>query len=146
MITYNHDDCRYKFSERRLINRWLRESALGEGYRLTDLNVVFCSARRLLEMNNQYLQHNYYTDILTFDYSDLVDTKTVAGELFIDIETVADNAEQYGATPLEEMHRILVHGVMHLCGQGDKTPSDAKAMRAKEEKYLAELRKLRSIL
>ncbi|MFR9503602.1 MAG: rRNA maturation RNase YbeY [Rikenellaceae bacterium] len=136
MIRYNVDSCKYNFSDRRRINRWLKESALAEGYDMGDINVIFCSSERLLEINHQYLQHDYYTDIITFDYSDL-DEGYISGDLFIDIETVADNATQYGATPLEEMHRILIHGVMHLCGQGDKTPPEAIEMRSKEDKYLA---------
>lgn len=103
-----------------------------------DINIIFCSADRLLEINREFLQHDYFTDIITFDYSDL-DEGYISGDLFIDIETVADNATQYDATPLEEMHRILIHGVMHLCGQGDKSPEDAIAMRAKENKYLKNL-------
>ncbi len=138
MIRYNHDSCSYTFKNRRLINRWLKESAQGEGYAMGEVNVIFCSAQRLLEINREFLSHDYYTDIITFDYSDL-DEGYISGDLFIDIETVADNAAQYGATPLEEMHRILVHGVMHLCGQGDKTPETSAQMRAKEDKYLARL-------
>ncbi len=139
MVRYYTQDCRYDLKQRRIINRWLKESAAAEGFRLADVNVIFCSSRHLLAMNNEYLQHNYYTDIITFDYSDLEEAKIIAGDLFIDIETVADNAAQYGATPIEEMHRILIHGVMHLCGQGDKSEQDAKDMRAKENLYLSRL-------
>ncbi|MFR9513085.1 MAG: rRNA maturation RNase YbeY [Rikenellaceae bacterium] len=136
MIRYNLDSCNYRFNNRRIINRWLKESAVAEGYAMGDVNIIFCSAARLLEINREFLQHDYYTDIITFDYSDLGEGY-ISGDLFIDVETVADNASQYGATPLDEMHRILVHGIMHLCGQGDKSPEDAVAMRAKEDKYLA---------
>ncbi len=139
MIRYNHDSCNYTFKNRRTINRWLKESASAEGYTMGELNIIFCSAERLLEINRQYLAHDYYTDIITFDYSSL-DEGYISGDLFIDVETVEDNAKQYGATPLDEMHRILVHGVMHLCGQGDKTPPEATEMRAKEERYLSLLR------
>lgn len=138
-ISYFHDGCAYKFTQRRLINRWLREVAESEGYKLTDLGVIFCSAERLLAMNKEFLQHDYFTDIITFDDSDLEVTRTVAGELYIDIETVADNARLYDTTPLREMHRILVHGVLHLCGQGDKAPDTAIEMRRKEDLYLAKL-------
>ncbi len=136
MIRYNHDSCKYRFEERRRINKWLKEAAATEGYSMGEINVIFCSAQRLLEINREYLQHDYFTDIITFDYSDL-EAGYISGDLFIDIETVEDNALQYGATPLAEMHRILVHGIMHLCGQGDKSPTAAKQMRAKEDKYLA---------
>ncbi|MFI3264041.1 MAG: rRNA maturation RNase YbeY [Rikenellaceae bacterium] len=138
MIRYNHDSCKYSFGNRRIINKWLKESAATEGFQMGDINIIFCSADRLLEINREFLQHDYFTDIITFDYSDL-DEGYISGDLFIDIETVADNATQYDATPLEEMHRILIHGVMHLCGQGDKSPEDAIAMRAKENKYLKNL-------
>ncbi len=139
MISYNLDSCAYRFGQRRIINRWLKESAAAEGYSIEQINVVFCSAERLLEINREFLQHDYYTDIITFDYSDL-ESGYISGELYIDVETVADNAALYGATPLEEMHRILVHGVMHLCGQGDKSPELSKQMRAKEDRYLAQLK------
>ncbi len=145
MIRYNHDSCRYSFGNRRIINRWLKESALSEGYALGDMNVIFCSSERLLQINREFLQHDYFTDIITFDYSDLEVMKYISGDLFIDIETVADNASQYGVSPLEEMHRVLVHGVMHLCGQGDKSPEDAAAMRAKENKYLAKLSQMQTL-
>lgn len=141
-IRYFHDQCNYRFVNRRVVNGWLRSVAQSEGYRLTDLGVIFCSAQRLLEMNREFLGHDYFTDIITFDDSDLEQSRTVAGELYIDIETVADNASLYDTTPLREMHRILAHGVLHLCGQGDKTPQDSADMRAKEERSLAQLDEL----
>ncbi len=118
------------------MNRWLREIALAEGYSLSDVGVVFCSSQELLAMNREFLQHDYFTDIITFDDSDLEIAKVICGELYIDVETVEDNAKIYGASPLREMHRILAHGVLHLCGQGDKSDVEAKEMRAKEEYYL----------
>ncbi len=135
-IHYHQDGCNYKFTQRRLINRWLREVAAQEGYGLDDVGVIFCSAERLLAMNREFLGHDYYTDIITFDSSDLDVQRYIAGELYIDIETVADNALQFDATPLREMHRIILHGVLHLCGQGDKSESEAPEMRRKEELYL----------
>ena len=95
-----------------------------------------CSAERLLEMNRQYLGHDYFTDVITFDYSDRRGTRTVAGDIFIDVETVADNARIYGATTLQEMRRVVVHGLLHLCGQRDKTPRTERQMHRKEDKYL----------
>lgn len=142
-IAYFNDDCNYRFGDRRRINAWLREVARSEGeYRITDLGIIFCSAERLLAMNKEFLQHDYFTDIITFDDSDLEVSRTVAGELYIDVDTVADNARLYDATPLREMHRILVHGVLHLCGQGDKTSETAVEMRVKENRYLELLDRL----
>ncbi|MFI3286496.1 MAG: rRNA maturation RNase YbeY [Rikenellaceae bacterium] len=139
MIRYNSNGCSYNLKQRRKINNWLKESSMAEGYKMGDVNIIFCSAEKLLQINQEYLQHDYFTDIITFDYSDLLVSKTISGELYIDVETVADNASQYGVDPLLEMYRILIHGIMHLCGQGDKTPADAKEMRRKEDKYLKTL-------
>ncbi len=137
-IIYNNNDTRYRFGNRRVINRWLKGVAQSEGYQLVDLGVIFCSSEQLLQINREFLAHDYYTDIITFDSSDLVEGY-VAGELYIDVETVSDNAKEFGTAELDEMHRVLVHGVLHLCGQGDKSEEDARQMRAKEDRYLAQL-------
>lgn len=137
MIRYYTDDCTYRLPAKRLTAQWLRDVARAEGYELGDVSYIFCSARRLLEMNRQFLGHDYYTDVITFDYSDRRGARTVAGDVFIDVETVADNARQYGASRLEEMRRVVVHGLLHLCGQKDKTPRTNRQMHRKEDKYLA---------
>ena len=90
-------------------------------------------------MNRRYLGHDYFTDIITFDDSDL-EAGIIAGDIYIDVETVADNAARYGSSPLDEMHRVMVHGVLHLCGQGDKTPDAERTMHELEDKYLEALR------
>ncbi len=137
-IRYYNDQTDYRFKNRRAINAWLKQIAKSEGYELVDLGVIFCSSERLLAMNKEFLQHDYFTDIITFDESELSEG-IVAGELYIDVDTVADNAAQYNSTALHEMHRILAHGVLHLTGQGDKNDMDAKEMRRKEELYLSML-------
>ena len=137
MIRYYTDDCTYRLPQKRLTAAWLRTVAEAEGYILGDVNYIFCSSQRLLDMNRQFLGHDYFTDVITFDYSDRRGTRIVSGDIFIDVETVADNARQYGATRLEEMRRVVVHGVLHLCGQKDKTPTANRQMHRKEDKYLA---------
>ena len=137
MVRYYTDDCAYRLPQKRLTAKWLRDVAWAEGYELGDVSYVFCSARRLLEMNRQFLGHDYYTDVITFDYSERRCTRVVAGDVFIDVETVADNARLYGATRLEEMRRVVVHGLLHLCGQRDKTPTANRQMHRKEDRYLA---------
>ena len=134
---YYTDDCSYRLPQKRLTAAWLRDAAAEEGYALGDVNYIFCSAARLLEMNRQFLGHDYFTDVITFDYSDRKGTRTVSGDIFIDVETVADNARRYGATTLGEMRRVVVHGLLHLCGQKDKTPRANAQMHRKEDKYLA---------
>ena len=136
-VRYYTDDCSYRLPQKRLTARWLGEVAEAEGYVLGDVNYIFCSARRLLEMNRQFLGHDYFTDVITFDYSDRKGTRIVSGDVFIDVETVADNARQYCATTLQEMRRVVVHGVLHLCGQKDKPPRANAQMHRKEDKYLA---------
>lgn len=135
-INYYTEDCHYRLPEKIRTRQWLCEVAREEGYRVGEVNYIFCSAKRLLAMNRQWLHHDYYTDVITFDYSDLTEQKMISGDIFIDIETVADNASQYGFTPLEEMRRVVVHGLLHLCGQGDKTPETEAQMHRKEDKYL----------
>lgn len=135
-VRYYNEDCRYVLPQKRRTTAWLRATAEAEGYALGDVNYIFCSAQRLLEMNRHYLGHDYYTDVITFDYSDRKGARTVSGDIFIDVETVADNARQYGATRLQEMRRVVVHGVLHLCGQKDKTPCTNAQMHRKEDKYL----------
>ena len=135
-VKYYTDDCSYRLPEKRRTAAWLKEVAEAEGYRLGDVNYIFCSAARLLEMNKEFLGHDYFTDIITFDYSDLKGRGVVSGDIFIDVETVADNARIYGATKLQEMRRVVVHGVLHLCGQKDKTPRANAQMHRKEDKYL----------
>ncbi|MDE7305248.1 MAG: rRNA maturation RNase YbeY [Alistipes sp.] len=137
MVRYYTDDCAYRLPQKRLTTAWLRDVARAEGYGLGDVNYIFCSARKLLEMNRQFLGHDYFTDVITFDYSDRRGARVVSGDIFIDVETVADNARLYGVSWLDEMRRVVVHGLLHLCGQGDKTPRTNRQMHRKEDKYLA---------
>lgn len=139
MIRYYNESCNYSLPKKRLTSAWLKSLAQQEGYALGEVNYIFCSAEHLLEMNRQFLGHDYFTDVITFDYSDRKVEKVVSGDVFIDVETVADNARIYGATKLHEMRRILAHGLLHLCGQKDKTPTAERQMHRKEDKYLAQL-------
>ena len=139
-VRYFTDDCTYRLPQKRLTARWLHEVAAGEGYALGDVTYIFCSAQRLLEMNRQYLGHDYFTDVITFDYSDLNGTRNISGDIFIDPYTVRSNAETIGTQPQEEMMRVIIHGVLHLCGHGDKTPEEERAMRALEDRSLAAYR------
>lgn len=99
-----------------------------------DLSFVFCSDAYLLEINKQYLKHNYYTDIITFDLS--VEPGVVSGEIYISVDRVKDNAQNFNASFKEELHRVIFHGALHLCGYKDKTESEEILMRKMEDKYL----------
>ena len=135
-VKYYTDDCSYRLPRKRLTAEWLRRVAEAEGYELGDVSYIFCAAQRLREMTRQYLGHDYFTDVITFDYSDRKGARVISGDIFIDVETVSDNARLYGFSTLQEMRRVVVHGVLHLCGQGDKTPRTNAQMHRKEDKYL----------
>lgn len=104
--------------------------------KLGELSVVFCSDEFLLNMNKEYLNHDYYTDIITFDY---VEEKTISGDLFISLDRVKENAEQFNTRFLKEVYRVVFHGTLHLCGYKDKTQEEQSIMRAKEDYYLNEV-------
>ena len=135
-INYYTQGCSYRYNGKRMTSRWIKQTIENEGLKPGNISVIFCSDPCLLEVNRQYLNHDYYTDIITFDYDDK-EQGIVSGDLFISVDTVADNAAQYGVTPREEMQRVIIHGVLHLCGYGDKTEPEAKTMREKENFYLA---------
>ena len=136
-INYHCQECNYRLKEKRAIREWLREVAQCEGgYSVGEINYIFCPSSLHRQMNIEFVGHDYFTDIITFDYSEL-DEGYISGDIYIDYQTVADNARIYGTTAEQEMRRIVVHGVLHLCGQGDKTPETEAVMHSKEDKYLA---------
>ena len=137
MVRYYNDSTTYRLRDKRKIAAWLKRVAQEEGYSLGDVNYIFCSSEVHRKMNIDFIGHDYFTDIITFDYSDLKGEGVVSGDIFIDVDTVADNARIYGATRRDEMLRVVVHGVLHLCGQKDKTPRAEKQMHRKEDKYIA---------
>lgn len=123
------------------LNQWVRQTIHNEGYKVGEIGYIFCSSDYHIDINRQYLGHDYHTDVITFDYSDLEGRKVVSGDIFIDPETVADNADLLGTNPEEEQLRVIIHGILHLCGYKDKSDSEAAQMRQKEDFYLARLPK-----
>jgi len=123
--------------DERRIARWIQAVAAGYGFSVGELNYIFCSDERELQVNRDFLGHDYYTDVITFDYST---PSAIAGDIFISLDTVRSNAEQVGVPFQDELHRIIIHGALHLTGQGDKTPETKAQMTAKEEAALAILR------
>jgi len=116
------------------IKAWLKDVAAKEGYQIGTLNYVFCNDEYILETNQQYLQHDYYTDIITFDYTE---RKKISGDLVVSIDTVKSNAEMLGVDENQELCRVIVHGVLHLCGYKDKEKAEELIMRDKENYYLS---------
>ncbi len=133
MISYNTDNVKMPALKRRATNAWIRAVAARYGKQVGDVAYIFCDDAKILEVNRQYLQHDYYTDIITFDYCE---GNTLHGDIFVSLDTVRSNAAEFGATFDNELHRILIHGILHLCGQADKTPEARAEMTRKENDAL----------
>ena len=134
MIRFGSDSIEMPALDERKIGRWIRAVAADYGFSVGNINYIFCSDERELAVNREFLGHDYYTDVITFDYS----TESVLnGDIFISLDTVRSNAEMVGATFDQELLRIIIHGVLHLTGQGDKTAETKVQMTEKEEKALA---------
>jgi rRNA maturation RNase YbeY len=123
----------FKLSQKRLIKNWLLDIAKQENMKIGDINIVFYNDEQLLNLNKQYLNHDTLTDIITFDYSE---EKTLHGDIFISTERVKENAQKYNCVFEEELRRVMVHGILHLCGYKDKQTNETKQMKQKEEKAL----------
>lgn len=119
------------------MRRWIEEVIRLEGYKAGEINYIFCSSEYHRQMNRDFLGHDYYTDVITFEERESrVEEGIVAGEVYIDVATVTDNAEIYNSLPVNEMRRVIVHGALHLCGHKDKSPWAEKQMRRLENRYL----------
>ncbi len=129
MISYHSEDIKFPDIKRREYSRWIKETASIYGKKVGEVAFIFCSDAHLLQINNEYLQHNYYTDIITFDYSE---KNWISGDIFISLDTVKSNAEKYRQTYKNELNRVMIHGILHLCGQKDKTPENRAEMTRKE--------------
>ncbi len=134
MISFFAADVTVPLKQRGLVKRWLSSLAEGRGLSIDRLHYIFCSDEYLLEMNKQYLQHDYYTDIITFPTLDQTDK--ISGECYISVDRVKDNASEIGVTFAQELRRVMAHGLLHLMGEDDKSVEDVKSMRQAEEDAL----------
>lgn len=119
------------------IRNWIKQVAALHGKRVGEISYIFCNDEKILEVNRQYLKHDYYTDIITFDYTE---GDRLSGDLFISLDTVRTNAEQFGQPYNTELHRVIIHGVLHLCGIDDKGPGEREIMEHNENEALSLLR------
>ena len=133
MVSYFLQDIDFVFKHKRLNNSWLKLVAESEIKKLGNINIIFCSDNYILDVNVKYLGHDYFTDIITFDYCE---KDILSGDLFISIDTVRDNAEFYKTEFNDELNRVIVHGLLHLIVYDDHTPEEQKIMREKENYYL----------
>lgn len=137
MINFYEEDANAYLRNRRAIKQWIKEVISSYKLSLGNISYIFCSDDYLLNINRQYLSHDYYTDVITFDYDE---NDIVSGDIFISVDTVKSNSEQYSVSYNCELYRVIIHGVLHLCGLKDKSPEDAKVMREAEEISLQLLR------
>ncbi|MCB9188483.1 MAG: rRNA maturation RNase YbeY [Flavobacteriales bacterium] len=133
MIYYHQQDISFNLRNRLAIRQWINNTIKTEGKKPSDITYIFCSDQYILDLNRSSLNHDYYTDIITFDYCE---AKEISGDLFISIDTVQDNAKSLGVNFIDELHRVMIHGVLHLCGYKDKSKKEAQTMREKEDYYL----------
>ncbi|HOE94156.1 MAG TPA: rRNA maturation RNase YbeY [Candidatus Cryptobacteroides sp.] len=134
MIKYFTEDVDFTFKGKSANNRWLRFVASSEVRKTGDVNIIFCSDTYLLDINLKYLGHDYFTDIITFDYCE---GDVLSGDLFISIDSVRENALTYKVDFLDELYRVMVHGILHLIGYKDESEEEQAQMRAKEDYYLS---------
>lgn len=138
MITYNSDGVRMPKIRRRDTSAWIKAVAATYGRKVGDVGYMFVSDEKILEVNREYLGHDYYTDVITFDYDE---DDIVSGDVVISLDTVRSNAEIFGKDYDDELHRVIIHGILHLCGINDKGPGEREIMEAAENKALAMLKK-----
>lgn len=134
MILYYYEDIDFQFRNKTRTNRWLRLVAESEIKRIGDISIIFCSDNYILDVNQKYLQHDYFTDIITFDYCE---GDRLSGDLFISVDSVRENSIEYGTDFADELSRVIVHGLLHLIGYDDHTEADVAVMRKKENYYLS---------
>lgn len=134
LISFQSDSIDFDLDQKDAVRQWLFDTIAAEGLDAGEISFVFTSDESLLEINQKYLNHDTYTDIISFDYSD---GKTVSGEIYISIERVRDNALKYSVNSIKELHRVMIHGILHLCGYTDKTSDNKVKMTGKEDYYLS---------
>ena len=134
MVTYFFEDTDFKLKNKTKIKKWLKLVAESEVFSLGAVSVIFCSDNYILDINQRFLQHDYFTDIITFDYSE---GEKISGDLFISVDSVRENSVEYGTEFEDELHRVIVHGILHLIGYDDHTEDEIKTMRSKEDYYLS---------
>lgn len=133
-VSYYAEEVKLPAIKKRETTAWIRSVAAVYGKKVGEVSYIFCSDEKILAVNKTYLQHDYYTDIISFDYTE---GKIISGDLFISLDTVKSNAERFGVDYNEELHRIIIHGILHLCGINDKAPGEREVMTQKENEALA---------
>lgn len=134
MIHFFNENITYTLKQKSKIKQWITQSIVNEGFNCGNISIILCNDEYLLSINQQYLNHDTYTDIITFDYSE---KGVLSGDLFISFERVNENSPSFSGNLYHELLRVIIHGVLHLCGYKDKNPKDQRQMRGKEDEYLS---------
>lgn len=134
-ISFFEEDIQFKLKNKTQVRQWINNTIIAEGYQLKELTYIFCSDAYLLQINRQYLDHDTYTDIITFDNSE--EEGKITGDIFISIERIRENAQKFNVSETDELHRVIIHGVLHLLGYKDKTAVSKEKMTQKEDDYLS---------
>lgn len=132
-ISFVSESIKFSIPQKRILKKWIQETISLENKQVGDITVLFCSNDYILTINNQYLKHDYYTDIITFDYCE---ENIISGDLIISIDRVKENAHDGDELFIDELHRVIIHGILHLLGYKDKSKTESKEMREKENFYL----------
>ncbi len=132
-VSFQSEEIEFELSRSARLSEWIKAIIKNEGCQLHQVSFIFCSDEYLLQLNQEYLNHDTYTDIITFPYTE---PPLIEGDIFISIERVRENAAGFGLAFEQELHRVMIHGILHLCGYPDKTPEEASRMRQKEEEAL----------
>lgn len=135
VVNFFEEDITFKLKNKAQVRQWINETVIAEGYKLKEITYIFCSDTYLLQINQQYLDHDTYTDIITFDNSE--EEGKIIGDIFISIERIRENALKFKVSETEELHRVIIHGVLHLLGYKDKTAASKEKMTQKEDEYLS---------
>lgn len=136
-ICFFEEDIKYTLKNKNHVRGWIKDTIIAEGFKLSELNYIFCSDAYLLRINQEYLNHDTYTDIITFDNSET--EKSIVGDIFISVERIRENAQKFNVPEAAEMHRVMIHGALHLLGYKDKGAASKKLMTEMEDKYLAKI-------
>lgn len=132
-ITFSCEDIKFNLKEKLKVKRWITNIIKSDGKRVGDIGYLFCSDEYLIQVNREYLDHDTYTDIITFDY---VEGNLVSGDILISIDRIVENSQKFDVSFDQELHRVIIHGILHLLGQADKSETDAAVMRSKEDAAL----------
>lgn len=135
-IHFFSEDIKFNLKNKRKIKYWISSAIIENDFLVGDLNIIFCSEKKILSINKKFLKHNFYTDIITFPY---ITQKEVSSDIFISIQTVKHNSKKFSTTFTNELHRVIIHGILHLLGNSDETDEEKSRMRILENFWLSKL-------